>query len=285
MRLARAGLGLVLLAAPAFPDIRGWNVRLTGGWTTVDGGDFSAGLVGMNDLIRAEYSLVGGSWRAPRTGFDLGVEVEAELSPRFGLALGLGYLRAEKPGAVEYDYWIIRSKEEIRPVFCAVPLTLTAGFRLPVWGRLSLRAAGGPGLYFVRVGWDRDYVINTLWVVDQGSETWRASAARFGVQGRLAIEFAVNARIAVVLEGGGRWLRWSGARGPWTLKGSDSLSGDYLESGARTLWRYDLAADGKGYPLWALSDAEPRPARSSGVGLARIDLSGFSLRAGLRVSL
>lgn len=284
-RLAVAGLSVLLLSAPAVPGVRGWSFRLSGGWANVDGGDFSEGLRGWNDRIRSEYLLGAGSIRPPRSGFDLKTEVEAELSPRFSLTLGVGYLRFDKTSAAAYSAWFVEGREEIRPALSAVPLTLTAGFRLPVWGRLSLRADAGPGLYFLRLSWERAYRYGAVGVEDAGKETWRASAVRLGLEGRVALEFAVSGRLAAVLEGGGRWVRWPEARGLWTLTGSSGLTGDYEERGERTLWRYDFPSDGKDDPLWALSDGEPRIPGATDVRPARIDVSGFSLRAGFRFAL
>ncbi len=283
-RIYSVSLGLALLATASSAGIRGWGVRLTGGWLSVNGGDFSRGLLGLNDLLKAEADLVAGSLRRPAAGFDILAEVEAELSPRFSLALGIGYLRAQKSSGIDYNYWIVQSTENVRPVLSAVPLTLTAAYRLPVWGRVSAHADGGVALYFARLRWERDYTIRSLWITDKGTETWRASGTCLGLQGRLGLDFALGKGLSIVLDGGGRWARFSGPCGPWTLKGSESLNGDYSESGTKTLWRYDYTLEGKNYPLWTLADAEPHPARSSNVKPARIDLSGFFIRTGLRLS-
>lgn len=285
LRLGSLGLWVFLMASSAVPAIRGWNFRLTGGRASLDGGDFSAGLIGRNDFIRGEYNLVGGSLRRPEAGFELLADVEVEIMPRFSLALGIGYLQARKSSAIEYDDWIIHAKEDIRPCLRAIPMTITASYRLPVWGRLSFRAAGGFAVYFANIRWEREYLFVTSWITDKGMESWHASAACLGLQGHIAIEYAIGPRLSVVLEGGGRWARFSGPRGPWTLKGSDTLSGDYADSGTRTLWRYDATPEGRSYPVWVLSDAEPHPVFSAGVEPARIDLSGWTLRAGLRLSL
>lgn len=282
---ATALIGALLAAGAASPDVRSVSLRVSGGWANIDGGDFADGIRGSNVLIRSEYLLVGGSLRPPRSGFGLRAELEAELSPRFGVALGLEYLRAGRAAAVEYDAGVVRCREEIRPSLSAVPLTLTAGYRLPIWGRLSLRVSAGPGLYFLRVRGDRSYLFGTEWIDDAGRESWRAAAVRPGIQGALALEAAVGGRLSAFIEGGGRWVRWSDVWGPWTLTGSSGLTGDYARSGDRTLWRYDYAGAAGSYSLWALSDAEPALPRASGEEPARIDLSGLALRAGLRVAL
>jgi hypothetical protein len=284
-RLGWLGAGLVLLAATAGAGVKNWGLRLTGGWTSVAAGDLGAALRGRTDLIRAEGDLSAGSLRAPNAGFDLLAEVEAELCPRVGLAVGVGYLRARKSSGVEYACWILQASEQVKPVLSAVPLTATATWRLPVWGRLSARVGAGFGAYFTNIRWERDYLFQSGWISDQGAETWRASKIALGLHGSLGLEFALGRGLALIFEAGGRWARLSGLRGPWTVRGSESLSGDYYESGTKTLWRYDAAVDGRSYPLCELADGEPQPAPSSNVRPARIDLSGFSARIGVRIGL
>jgi opacity protein-like surface antigen len=273
------------LATAATAGARPWGVRLTGGWISVDGGDFNQGIRGLNERTRDEGALVSGSLRRPASGFDVLAEVETELAPRLNLALGIGYLRAQKTSAIESAYWILQSKETISPGLSAVPLTLTATYRLPVWGRLSVHAGAGVAIYFSKVRWERDYLIQASSIADRGTETWRASGTCLGVHGRIGLDFALGGGLSIVLETGGRWARFSGPRGLWTLKGTDSLAGDYSASGTKALWRYDATLDGKIFPLWTLADEEPHPALSSDVRPARIDLSGFSVRVGFRFSL
>ena len=258
-----------------------WSLKLSGGWAYLAGGDLNQGLQGLNDFSKDEYLNVSGYYKKLHEGFDFQGELILNLTPRLGIALGSGYFQASKKSSVNYDFWIISAKDTIHPKVSVIPITLGVYYNLPLFRLFSLNLNAGLGYYWGELKWEDQYVFEAQGFSDRGTERWNASKGTIGFQGGLGIDFHLTSHLALALEGFGRYAELKGLSGDWTLEGKDS-SGSYSERGKRTLWYFELSSETRKYPMVGLYEERPESSSFLNVREAAINLSGFSVRAGIK---
>jgi hypothetical protein len=134
---------------------------------------------------------------------------------------------------------------------------------------------GALGLYSVRAGYFYRYEGSSAQMETKGS----ASATGFGGEAAFGGEWAVGRRTAFFVEAG---LRMAGVD---ALDGenADSNSADerLVETGALYYYRR-FATDGNDYPLVAVRSSPPAGTDFAGARRAEVNISGMSIRVGLR---
>jgi hypothetical protein len=258
-----------------------WSVKLSGGWAYLTGGDLNQGLQGLNDFARGEYLSVSGQYKKLHAGYDLQGELILNLSPHLGVALGAGYFQASKKSSLSYNFWIISAEDTLHPKINVIPFTLGIYYNFHLSRLLVLNLNAGLGYYWGKLKWEDQYTFEVQGLSDRGTEKWNASKGTIGFQGGLGIDFHLTSHLALVFEGFGRYAKLKGLSGDWTLEGKDT-SGSYRESGERALWYFELSSETGKYPMVGLYEERPESSSFLNVHEAAINLSGFSVRAGVK---
>jgi len=260
----------------------GLSLKLTGGMTYFSGGDVGVGTRGMYDynsnfLVSQGFTLE--SFLKP---FHFGAEASGDivfnLNPKFGIGIGSGFIYASSRSLLnyyeeEFKYYLFQmvSQPEIR----VVPLRVGMFFSLPIHRLFNITINAGPVLYFAKYNYTLGADGDNLDSLYQ-----EASAKRMGFQGGIGLEINLNQRAIFLIECHGRYAKISNFQGTakindWELNiwgvANDNIS---IEEG--TL--YFLKR--QGYP--GLAILNDNAAGYENIRTAVFDLSGFTLRAGLK---
>ncbi|MFQ6108755.1 MAG: hypothetical protein ACE5L7_04295 [Candidatus Aminicenantales bacterium] len=140
-------------------------------------------------------------------------------------------------------------------------------FTLPIHRLLNICLNGGAAYYLTNYS----YNLLTRYQLYE-AVIHRAKASGFGVQGGIAVEINLNTRSALVIEYQGRYARIGNFKGT-----EEIISGEKRWKEEGTLYYIK----GKDYPRLVILERE-----SGGYETLRkavVDLSGYSLRVGLRM--
>ncbi|TRZ84538.1 SH3 domain-containing protein [bacterium] len=270
------------------------GIRLTGGLAYLVGGDAYSNRKSYDAYWRdrAQQPGSGTSIEGGTESINWGMNWEGDvvyyLNPRLGIGIGTGFIRAsEEKGQSRI---VIRWPGEMRTVdrgnmFSAVPIKLGVFYSLLQGRKFNLFLNAGVGYYLARWEESEDYIAES-----QGNSFWKKletkmHAGGIGFHGGLGLEYRLSRNIALVMEGFGRYARFGGFEGEYTEKYSGGT--DVTEKGK--LYYYEWSNNNKDYSWIELLDRDPSQINfSSPIKNARdaiIDFSGFSLRAGIKISL
>lgn len=269
------------MAAAAFPQSLSLTVRAGGAWA--GGGDLAAGLSGLMDYYSAAYEDFSGRHAFPHLGWSFGGEILFHFGSRWGLGLAAGYERHGLETAVSYAFGAVSVSETLAPVLDAVPVTGVVHLFLPV-GKIKLDLQAGAGAYLTRLDWRSSYALSVLGYDGLDDFTFAASRIGFGVQAGAGLEWPLSPGLTLVLGIGGRYVRVSGYEGDWAETGSGELW-SFSEAGTGRLYAYDWTDGGSTYRQIAIQSGLPEGGAVSKAREARIDLTGLTATAGIRIRL
>ena len=201
----------------------------------------------------------------------------------------------------------------------AIPVTLNTYFFIPVASKAELFITGGIGYYFGRLEYNEpyqydldlqaDYYLNDGTYLfsleydnysEEGTYVYEAKCKKIGFHAGIGIDIMLHSNISLVVEGNYRYVNfkdWNGnGKEEWSWydewKWSDELIAYYdSDSGSESwkqkiwYWEYDDSDTGKRYESIFLMDEKPEAnAEIRNVRQAKINLNGFSLRAGIKIS-
>jgi len=279
------------------------SFKIYGGRSWFDGGDLNKNIRGwnnyFNDRNENPYSF-NYDVKELRDLWEGGAEVVYSLSSRFRVALGLEFLTGANEGEMfsslnqEQDYYY--SAEDFGTIFLeeqsfqqpkykvqSIPLTLTLYYFLPLGPRASIFLGCGGGYYSGKITYREDYEYN----FDYKDEK--------NLSGGL--ELNIRRGLYLIIEVQGRWVDfsgWSGSKSDnytwnhiWGYWGAFSDEGSSEESREGELWMVEFKSDqtGESYPRLVFSGEKPLSSFFSGARAAKINLSGFSFRIGIKVNL
>jgi len=279
-------LGLVL-ACSVSVLAGGFSLKLTGGVAAIDGGDYNRAVQGANDLTRALYLNVNGGLAKLDRGLNLEVEGIFEITPHFGLGLGLGYCSTREADTVGYDWvWGGRTYHDTImtvPKFFTVPVTLNLHYRVSLVFGVKLDLAAGLGLYICGFDYhNRQTSTQFDWQFDY---SWKASKAALGFQGGLGLELPVIGRLSFVLDLFGRWARVGDIMGSFAVDGS--IAGlSYSTSGKHHyFWYYEAKSKGVRYSQTAFQEEQPSGLAIDQARKGFFDYTGIAAAAGFKIRL
>jgi hypothetical protein len=254
-----------------------FQLRLFGGAGYHLLGDFSDCLTGWDNMVDAHpYSYIeDGEFSPFHWGWEAGCEALLPIAGRLSLGLGVGYIQTGKDSVREiasaidklspYEFF----REELNPSVQAIPITLNIHLVVDSNSRLTLTVMGGLGLYLGSVDWEYRRTNKTS--LERYDETWTGTSSGLGCQGGLELNFPINRRLELFIEGIGRYVRMTGFRGDY-FAGSTVVRDAYL-------WYTEWGQ----FPLFVIAADVPTGGIYDNVRKAVADLSGFSVRAGLIV--
>jgi hypothetical protein len=254
----------------------GLSLKLYGGVSEIAGGDLNKGLEGLIDVLNVPHGIaVTGKYDPVHFGLDFGGELIFNLTSRLGIGLGIGYIQAHQESTIE-----IADSEDytepthfytriLRPRVEAIPLTL--GLLYDVWtgGRFNLEVSSGIGLYLGKVGLDDSWTEKGSSL--SGQTTWEGTSQAIGFHVGLGMELYLSQRTSFLVDVLGRYGRLR------------NIKGDLMENGATTkdafLWYCEQGA----YPLIIIDDSPPPAWRYGSIRKGEVDLSGVSVRVGVKI--
>jgi hypothetical protein len=271
---------LFFLALTAFPvaSNAGLSFRFYGGGAYLRGGDINDGMKGWTDYWKANYQQQGyptqsGSFNPVNYGYTFGGDIIIHLTARLGIGLGAEFLQASKSSTLTFQSpsttinWTIVGKPS------AVPVKASLFYVLPLGSRAAISLHAGAGYYSANARMESHLKTSseTSYLID-------SSAKGVGYHAGLGLELKLFPKVFFLIEGAGRYVVLSGFEGNVTMLPEGGWKGKLYYWGASTsyLSRFNYidllagAPNSTGYIFFRE---------------AKIDYSGFSLRAGFVIKL
>lgn len=271
-----------------------FRFKLTSGYGTVSVGDYHTygedSEKYFDDLASLIQSLgynvtQEGEFKKINWGLEFGGEAILTLGT-IGVGGGFEYLRRGKDS--ELSITVPPTQEtyvgSIDPKFSVLSLYGNFYFFLPSTPPLNVYLYAGPDLHFGKITTTFEEYYN--WVA--GTYSWKdtqeteATATGIGFHAGVGLEYDIASNVAFFIEGKAKYCKIKGWEGEYTFTGTETGFSPYIESGEGTLYFYEVEnLPGKWY-----STVEMQETRPSGVGIRDVEefsvnLTGFSLRAGI----
>jgi hypothetical protein len=262
-----------------------FSLRLYGGFSRIGAADLNEGMDGYYELIELYEALgsgtVTGGYTPLKNGYNFGGDFIYQITPTIGIGVGAGYLRTSADSLATFSD--IESIDlPATATLSAVPIRLGVFLSFPLGGNLNLTADAGAA-YYAALKFDATQRIEfdaEDWM-EMSLSAQRSSFANLGFQGGLGLEYMVSPKMGFFVEALGRYARFKNFE---TATGTNLDSGGFSDS---TEGKIYLGA--KSFPdgSYSLFTVEEEPPVSDPPNLVytepKIDLSGFSLQAGIRI--
>jgi hypothetical protein len=242
-------------------------------------GDLNDGAEGLARYFESRLAAAGDRQvEALHFGYLLGAEVRILLSSRLSLSLGAEYSSSEATSSVSFKEGSEGALYTTKPWLRTTPIGV-AFLYYPLrflYMKAGLDYTFASCSYFYRFSHPNPDEQTEFWQ----SWTGKASSSGFGYQLGLGLEWPVGSRLSLLAEAAFRLGRLG------DLEGEDFYqeSTKYQSRERGTLYRIQATAGGPEiFPLVFIRDREPTEAGVVGVRKAELDLSGYSLRLGLKV--
>jgi len=265
------------------------SLRLYGGFNRLAAGDLNEGFDGFFELFELYAADVGasttGGYNPLHAGYNFGADLIFQLTPNIGVGIGAGYLQISKSSLMTLSF----EGEELTltgtPTLSAMPIRLAVFFTLPLGGKFNLTADAGAA-YYAALKLDAK---QRLEVAADNWEEMSLSASRsslsdnLGFQGSLGFEYKISQKMGFFLEAVGRYARFKNFD---TATGtSQSSGGDPVTDVGKIYLETNTIAGIGSWSSFIISEAVPLPDPDVTYREPKIDLSGFSLQAGIRIRL
>ena len=264
------------------------NIRLTGGFGTLGGGDVNDGVAlwaeSFESLLANEVvGLQAKGWggvAALAWGTELGGDVTVGLTQSLAIVGSIGRLDAASEGAIEHDVIYERVRGTTRNSTSlglrTVPLRIGLQYSNPIGERLSFAVEGGAGLYYTQVSWFHELD------VDGRLSSWRSETRGhgIGIHGGVWLDVELSGGLGLVV--GVEAVRADIGRLEGFREGTFTYRASSRDDGALSLASLggsSFLVVGEG--SWLRERYGPFGA----VRGAKVDLSGLRLRGGLRFAL
>jgi hypothetical protein len=284
--LITAGLCLIILtssikAQEAFPK---FNLKLSGGYGKVVGGDLPMVIDDINRLARDQAARISASVSRDLEKSEWGPEFEFEfvynLNQRFGLGLGIGYIFRKNDTGVELGLGnLVGASLAMEYTSYAIPILLSGYYNVPLGAKTKGYLKAGVGYYFGKLDSrlrEEAYVAGiTQWEEDHSE----ASDSGWGFHGSLGFDFQVSKSFALFAEASGRYVKlnnWEGENTYSAAWGSDTADGIFW-------YAEELHHEtGKYYATLLMLPHEPTWAEYRNIRRAEFNFSGYALKLGVR---
>jgi hypothetical protein len=265
------------------------SLRLYGGFSRLAAGDLNEGFDGYFELLElyeamGAGSITTGGYSPLHAGYNYGADLVFQLSPNIGVGIGAGYLQSSKSSLMTFSIDDGELTLMGTPKLSAMPIRLAVFLTLPLGGNLSVTADAGATYYSAlkldatqRFEFDADN-----WQETSLSASRSSLSDNLGFQGSLGFEYKISQKMGFFIEAVGRCARFKNFD---MATGTSQNSGGAPETdeGKIYLLTYDYP-EGT-YSAFTIS-AEPLiTIPEVTVREPKIDLSGYSLQAGIRIRL
>ena len=261
------------------------SIRLYGGYSHILAADVNDGSDGFFELFEA-YAAQGsgtltGGYKPLHGGFDFGADLIYQITPNIGVGLGAGFMRNSSRSLAT---WTLNTTEytiTAEPALSAIPIRLGAFFTFPLAGQDQPDRGYRRGLLHraqvrrhAKAGNQPDRLVG-----DVGRQP-DVGFLPLGFHGSLGLEYMVSPKMGLFVEAAGRYAK---------LKNFAEVTGISNSSGGSS-----STTDGKlyietqidpNYPfsMFTVEETPPVDDADTTYREPKFDLSGFSLRAGIRI--
>ncbi len=264
------------------------SLRLYGGYGRISAGDINDGSDGYFELIKLYESMgIGttvGDYKPVHGGIGFGGDFIYQLSPKIGLGVGVGYLRHSADSLMTWT-----GEGEITltaaPTISAIPVRLALFVSQPIGDKLDLTADAG-ATFFAGLKLDATQRIEFDagdWMEMSVNGSRSSLSANLGFQGSLGLEYKFSPKMGFFVEAVGRYAK---------LKNFESVTARNEDSGGAPetivgkLYIADYTFVDGSYSLFTIEETPPvDDPPDLTYREPKIDLSGFSLQAGIRIRL
>jgi hypothetical protein len=264
---------------------RTWvGLKLRGGASYILADDINEGTQGFDSIWKHEFSYPGAGIEGELNPFHIVYDFEGNIVfyvfPNVGIGFGSGYLFGNQNNEMLLTLptgegpWVIKSELKV------IPIKAGLYFLIPLGGGSYFTLDAGAGWYNVNYNW--------YWRGEDGSGYWaemnqEASAQDIGYHAGLGFEIGLGPHFAFLIEGRARYAEICGFEG--TLEYKDSDGDSDLDEGKLYYWRETVFSEKFTFVFINETD-EPSFTGLSSAEYAReafVDLTGFSLQAGLKI--
>jgi hypothetical protein len=266
------------------------SLRLYGGFSRLAAGDLNEGFDGYFELLELYEamgvgSVTSGGYSPLHAGYNFGADIVFQLSPMIGVGVGAGYLQSSKPSqttfAIEGGEVTLTGTPKLR----AVPVRLAVFFTLPLGRKFNLTADAG-GTYYAALKLDATQRLEfdaDNWQTQSLSASRSSLSDNLGFQGSLGFEYKISQKMGFFVEAVGRYARFKNFD---MATGTSQSSGGVPETDEGKIYLETNTSSDLGSWSWFIVSAEP-PITIPEITYRepKIDLSGFSLQAGIRIRL
>jgi len=264
-------------------------VRLYGGYNYVAAGDVNDGCDGFFELMAA-YAALGlgtttGGYNPVHAGYNFGADFVYQLTPTFGVGIGAGYMRNSKDSLMTLTAETSAITLTGTPTLSAIPVRLGVFLNFPVAGKIDLTANAGATYY---AGLKLDAAQRLEFTADDWENMAVAAkrsslSANLGFQGGLGVEYKLSPKMGFFVEAVGRYARLKNFD---VVTGTTTSSDGSSDTSTGKLYIVTYTSTDLTYSAFTIEDTVPvdnPPAET--YREPKIDLSGFSLQAGIRIRL
>jgi hypothetical protein len=261
---------------PVYESAIPFEIYLSAAGSTVVADDLNKGAGGFADANGAFLGLPpSGSVGTLRLTYVLGLEICYRVSPWISIGVGLDFLKGWRSSRIDYptgDPALVTPNTTTRPSVQAVPVKLNVRF----YPRPDFYIRGTAAYYTVKAGYGYRFVPSeAVW------QEWRgeATAHTLGMEVAAGGEWAISSKMLFFAEAGFRLAQLEKFNGTGSYR--DSSGANVTEAGS--LWYYQArGADGRGYNLLFVHAAEPSGTDVLGARKATLNLTGTTLKAGVK---
>jgi len=276
------------------------SLKITGGVSYMSLGEINENLdtesILANDAERywqVDFSLAD-EVKNIHYGYDFEGELRINIISNFEIAVGTGCIHAKKE-----SYSILRgedsistytSREAFEPMVTIIPVKLGIYYKLPLFKRTALLFHIGGGYYFTKSSlYGYQHRESYSFIDASRVRSWtehdkKVSGGDFGFHAGIGFEYSLGKNLSVVIEVQGRDVKIKELKGKNIMV--TSLYGGDREKIYGTLWYYKWESDVGYLTYLPFSDLRPKsPPLPHTIRKAIFDLSGFSLKLGIRIKL
>lgn len=204
-----------------------------------------------------------------------------------------------------------------QPKLTVIPVTCDLYFFIPLGKKAEVFFKGGVAYYWGKLKYNESYLrdykyqadyygnddtFRYSWIdnyTEDGNRTYEAKCNQLGYQAGIGLDFKLSSLVSLVVEANYRYVNFK----DWSGNGSESLSwteesgrsdlettttsGDESDSWAGKIWYYELYDSGLNKQYQRIFLHEEAPEANDwikNVRQAEINLNGFSLRAGIKIT-
>jgi Bacterial SH3 domain len=264
------------VAIPVYESVVPVEVFLSLGVSTIVADDFNKGVRGLVDSNGALLGATpGGSVNSLRLTYLLGVEVFYRASPWISIGLGVDDLNGYRSSRVDYP----PAEPGLAVPYTTARLSVQAipvKFGVRFYPRPDFYLKGSFAYYTVKADYNYRFVPSEVsWQEWRG----RATAHTLGMEVATGGEWALSSNMLFFAEAGFRMAQLDKFSGT----GSYRDSGDVSSTAAGSLWYYQQrGADARGYNLLLVLASKPSGADILGARRATLNLTGPTLKAGVK---
>ena len=250
-----------------------FTLSITGGGNFIRGGDINLGVKGLADLYEDILGIKGkGEIESVHLGYIFGLEISFPLSEILSWGVGVEHFQGKNESTMDFSQGSSSSILLTRPNIHATPVSLFLSLN-PVPG---LYVKGGVSYSFAKYSYV--YLLQN----DDATQRWEgnANARGLGLSGGLGLLKGLSSNLSLFAEIAGRFSKIKGFKGKETFQ--DSSGANSTENGTLYLIQTQVLAD-RTHPVLFIRETRPNEAGVIDSAEARIDLSGMSIRIGLRL--